>query len=158
MHTRKAGIRAKANKSNPLMILTNANGTVVAPTPRAGPMIEAGTGSVKDPMPTDDIWQEIDERFVGSTYVEGTHPQASWIYINTHPVYMYGYLWSRVYAQDMFTQFEADGLRDTTAGTRYRELILSNGRQRAIEEVVEEFLGRPMNNEAYIRSLGLEGG
>jgi len=32
----------------------------------------------------------------------------------------------------------------------------ANGTQKAIEPVVEEFLGRPSNNEAYVRSLGLE--
>ena len=109
-----------------------------------------------DPMPTDDIWHYIADRFADSSFIEGTHPQASWIHINTHPVYYYGYLWSDVYAQDMFTQFAANGLRDTETGKRYRQLILSNGKQRPIEEVVEEFLGRPSNNEAYVRSLGLE--
>jgi len=109
-----------------------------------------------DPMPTDDIWHYIADRFAYSSFIEGTHPQASWIHINTHPVYYYGYLWSRVYAQDLFTQFEEYGLRDTETGKRYRQLILSNGKQRPIEDVVEEFLGRPSNNEAYIRSLGLD--
>jgi Zn-dependent oligopeptidase len=109
-----------------------------------------------DPMPTDDIWHFIADRFAYSTFIEGTHPQASWIHINTHPVYYYGYLWSRVYAQDLFTLFEENGLRDTDTGKRYRQLILSNGKQRPIQDVVEEFLGRPSNNEAYIRSLGLE--
>lgn len=55
----------------------------------------------------------------------------------------------------MFTQFEKRGLWDTGTGTRYRELILANGTQRPIEDVVEELLGRPMNSEAYIESLGL---
>jgi len=109
-----------------------------------------------DPMPTDDIWHHIADRFAYSSFIEGTHPQASWIHINTHPVYYYGYLWSEVYSADLFTQFEENGLRDTATGKRYRQLILSNGKQRPIEDVVEEFLGRPSNNEAYIRSLGLE--
>jgi Zn-dependent oligopeptidase len=39
---------------------------------------------------------------------------------------------------------------------RYRQLILANGTQRPIDEVVEEFLGRSSNNEAYVRSLGLD--
>jgi len=39
---------------------------------------------------------------------------------------------------------------------RYRELILANGTQRDIIAAVEEFLGRPSNNEAYIKSLGLD--
>jgi Zn-dependent oligopeptidase len=107
------------------------------------------------PVSTDQLWQDINDEVGIQTYVAGTHPQASWIHINTHPVYMYGYLWSRVYAQDMFTEFEKNGLRDQKTGIRYRELILANGTQRDILEAVEEFLGRPSNNEAYIKSLGL---
>ncbi|MEE8479151.1 MAG: M3 family metallopeptidase, partial [Candidatus Neomarinimicrobiota bacterium] len=81
---------------------------------------------------------------------------ASWIHINTHPVYMYGYLWAKVYAQDMFTIFEQNGLTDQDTGKRFRELILANGSQRDIMEAVIDFLGRPSNNEAYIKSLGLD--
>ena len=107
------------------------------------------------PLPTDDIWRKIDQEMAMPLYIEGTHPQASWIHINTHPVYYYGYLWSEVYAQDMFTVFEENGLRDQESGRKYRNLILANGTQRDIVEAVEEFLGRPSNNEAYIKSLGL---
>ena len=109
------------------------------------------------PIKTDELWKELDKQLgVMNFYVEGTHPQASWIHINTHPVYYYGYLWSRVYAQDMYTEFEKNGLTDTKTGVRYRELILANGTQRDIIAAVEEFLGRPSNNEAYIKSLGLD--
>ena len=110
-----------------------------------------------NPYNTDELWKQIDQQMgVMDNYVEGTHPQACWIHINTHPVYYYGYLWSEVYAQDMFTQFEEHGLLDQETGIRYRDLILANGSQRDVVEAVEEFLGRPSNNEAYIKSLGLE--
>ena len=56
----------------------------------------------------------------------------------------------------MFTEFEKNGLTDQETGMRYRKLILANGTQRDIVEAVEDFLGRPSNNEAYIRSLGLD--
>ena len=109
------------------------------------------------PVSTDQLWKDLDKQFgVMNFYVEGTHPQASWIHINTHPVYYYGYLWSKVYAQDMFTEFEKNGLTDPKTGMRYRELILANGTQRDVVAAVEEFLGRPSNNEAYIKSLGLD--
>lgn len=108
-------------------------------------------------VPTDDIWKNIDQQMgLMDGFVEGTHPQASWIHINTHPVYMYGYLWSDVYAQDMFSVFEENGLQDKATGLRYRKLILANGTQRDVVEAVEEFLGRPSNSEAYMRGLGLE--
>lgn len=108
------------------------------------------------PVNTDQLWKNIDQELgVMQAYVEGTHPQSSWIHINTHPVYYYGYLWSEVYAQDMFTAFEQNGLTDRATGTKFRKLILANGQQRDAIEAVEEFLGRPSNNEAYIKSLGL---
>src|SRR5690606_28417166 len=109
------------------------------------------------PVDTDQLWRDIDRQLgIVNWYVEGIHPQACWIHINTHPVYYYGYLWSEVYAQDMFTIFEKNGLRDKETGVKYRKLILANGSQRDVDEAVEEFLGRPKNNEAYIKSLGLE--
>nr|WP_321237377.1 M3 family metallopeptidase [uncultured Psychroserpens sp.] len=111
----------------------------------------------EQPFDTDQLWRDVDKQLgVMDWYIEGTHPQACWIHINTHPVYYYGYLWSEVYAQDMFTVFEKNGLRDKETGVRYRKLILANGSQRTVDEAVEEFLGRPMNNKAYIKSLGLE--
>jgi len=110
----------------------------------------------ENPIDTDALWREIDKEMPLPMYVEGTHPQGSWIHINTHPTYYYGYLWAEVYAQDMFTVFKQHGLTNTETGVRYRNLILANGTQRDIEAAVEEFLGRPSNNEAYIRSLGLE--
>ena len=113
--------------------------------------------NAKAPVSTDKIWQNIDSQLgVMNFYVPNTHPQASWIHINGYPVYYYGYLWSRVYAQDMFTEFEKNGLTDTKTGLRYRELILANGTQRDIIEAVEAFLGRTSNNKAYIKSLGLD--
>lgn len=109
------------------------------------------------PVPTDDIWKDIDKQLgIMDLYVPGTHYQANWIHVNTHPVYMYGYLWSEVYALDMFTEFEKNGLKDTKTGVRYREIILANGTQGDTVKAVEEFLGRPSDNKAYIKSLGLE--
>lgn len=110
----------------------------------------------QNPISTDDLWKKIDSELgVADFTVEGTHPQASWIHINGYPVYYYGYIWSDVYAQDMFTQFKKNGLLDQQTGMRYRDIILSNGLQKDVVAAVEEFLGRPMNNAAYVKSLGL---
>lgn len=109
-----------------------------------------------NPIDTDEIWKKWDEKQgFFPRYTKGTHSQASWIHINGFPVYTYGYLWSDVYSQDMFTQFEENGLLDTETGKRYSDLIMGNGSQRTIKEAVEDFLGRPSNNKAYIQSLGL---
>jgi len=108
------------------------------------------------PVNTDTIWRTLDKQLgVMDFYPAGTHYQANWIHVNTHPVYMYGYLWSEVFAIDMFTEFEKNGLTDTKTGVRYRTIILANGTQKDIVKAVEEFLGRLSDNKAYVKGLGL---
>ena len=68
----------------------------------------------------------------------------------------YGYLWSLVYAQDMFSVFEKNGVMDKTTGLKYRDVILSNGGSQDEFEMVIEFLGREPNQDAFFRSIGLE--
>ena len=50
--------------------------------------------------------------------------------------------------------FAADPL-DKSAGLRYRNEILAPGGSRDAKESVEKFLGRPSNNEAFLRQKGL---
>jgi Zn-dependent oligopeptidase len=42
----------------------------------------------ENPLNTDVLWKEIDQRLALPQYVEGAHPQACWIHINTHPTYL----------------------------------------------------------------------
>lgn len=67
----------------------------------------------------------------------------------------YAYMWSLVVAEDLRTPFAADRL-DPATGRRYRDSVLANGGQVAPEELVQRFLGRPGNREAFFRSLNKE--
>ena len=82
--------------------------------------------------------------------VPGTHPQASFGHLmGGYDAGYYTYLWSLVYAQDMFTAFQRGGLDNPAVGMRYRETILAPGR--ALDPTVEvaNFLGRSMSTEAF---------
>jgi thimet oligopeptidase len=61
----------------------------------------------------------------------------------------YTYRWSVVIADDLFTQFEKNGLRDRATAERYRKLVLAPGGTRPAAELVEDFLGRPISLDAY---------
>jgi thimet oligopeptidase len=67
----------------------------------------------------------------------------------------YGYLWSEVFAQDMFTEFEKKGLLNKAIGKKYREWILEKGSSMDEMELVKGFLGRKPNNKAFLRSIGV---
>ena len=70
----------------------------------------------------------------------------------------YGYLWSEVYADDMFSRFEKEGILSPTTGKAYRDAILANGRTREPMELLKQFLGREPNDEAFLRITGIKKG
>ena len=80
----------------------------------------------------------------------GTHPQASFGHLmGGYDAGYYTYLWSLVYAQDMFTAFQQGGLDNPAVGMRYRTTILAPGRTLDPTIEVKDFLGRPMSTQAF---------
>ena len=68
----------------------------------------------------------------------------------------YGYLWAKVYGDDMFSRFESEGVTSPAVGRAYRREILEpNGARDAIE-LLRAFLGREPSTEAFLRELGIE--
>lgn len=64
----------------------------------------------------------------------------------------YGYMWSEVLALDMLSAY-GNNVMDVKQGKRYRELILENGGQRPAMELVEEFIGRKPNSDAFFQEI-----
>lgn len=104
---------------------------------------------------TDEVVRDLTAKVRHYPYVEGTHFQAAFGHLNGYGASYYGYMWSRVYAEDMFSVFEQNGVLDQKTGLRYRNIILAKGGSEEPIELVKEFLGREPNNEAFMRSLGL---
>lgn len=89
-------------------------------------------------------------------YNDDNHRICSFTHLNGYGANYYGYLWSRVYAQDMFSVFKKNGVMDKATGSRYRKIILENGATKPEIEIVEEFLGRKSNSDAFLESLGIK--
>ncbi|MDD5301698.1 MAG: Zn-dependent oligopeptidase [Elusimicrobia bacterium] len=89
---------------------------------------------------------------------EGTHPEASFGHLMGYDAGYYGYLWSKVYAEDMFSRFKAEGVLNSALGRRYRTEILERGSSRDEMESLKAFLGREPNENAFLESIGLKPG
>lgn len=70
----------------------------------------------------------------------------------------YGYLWSEVFACDMYyTKFKADPL-NSTVGYEYKTKVIGPGGSRDAMESLKDFLGREPNNAAFMEELGVTQG
>ena len=67
----------------------------------------------------------------------------------------YGYLWSQVYGDDLWSRFEAEGVASPVVGAAYRRELLEPGATRDAEDMVAGFLGRPSSNAAFMRRTGI---
>ena len=92
----------------------------------------------------------------GFPYTPGTHFQSGFGHLFGYDAGYYGYLWSQVFGDDMYTKFEATSPMDTETGLHYRRTILERGGTVDGDQLVRDFLGREPNNEAFLRDLGLE--
>ena len=88
-------------------------------------------------------------------YTPDTHFQSGWGHLFGYDARYYGYLWSRVFGDDMFTRFEAPGASVAGVGAEYRRHILEPGGTADADQLIHRFLGREPNADAFLRELGL---
>ncbi|MDQ6824745.1 MAG: Zn-dependent oligopeptidase [Candidatus Eremiobacteraeota bacterium] len=105
----------------------------------------------------DTTWSRLQPLMTPFATVPGTHSEASFGHLmGGYDAGYYGYLWSKVYAQDMFTVFQQGGLENPAMGLRYRQDILEPGATEEPDVLVQRFLGRPLSYDAFYRDIGLQ--
>jgi thimet oligopeptidase len=106
-------------------------------------------------LTTTDVLRDLQNDILTIPYTDDTHFQCAFGHLNGYGSSYYGYMWSLVYAQDMFSIFEENGILDQPTGLRYRDIILAKGSSEDPLDLVIEFLGREPNNKAFLRDLGI---
>lgn len=106
------------------------------------------------------MYARLMQEITGTPMTKGTYPQASFGHImsltDPYDVGYYVYAWSLVIAEDIFAQFEAQGLFNEQLGAKLRQYIYTPGTAKDENEMVQAFLGRPYNNKAFLKSLGVK--
>ena len=84
---------------------------------------------------------------------EWVEMQSAFGHLNGYSAIYYTYRWSKVIADDLFTRFAAEGLRNPQTAADYRKLVLERGGTKPAAELVRDFLGRDVSLDAYREEL-----
>lgn len=104
-----------------------------------------------------DALVEEAERISGFPHHQGTFFPASFGHLlGGYDAGYYGYLWSEVYGDDMFSRFAEEGVRSPKVGADYRREILETGGSRDAMDHLRAFLGRDPENGAFLKKLGID--
>jgi thimet oligopeptidase len=105
---------------------------------------------------TSSVWAELRRKLTAFAMVPGTYPQAGFGHLmGGYDAGYYSYMWSRVFAQDMFTKFQAGGLESPVVGMEYRKDILEPGGTEEPDQLLLKFLGRPISYAPFYKDLGI---
>lgn len=102
------------------------------------------------------LYNEIVEELLGVGMLpEHRYPSGFGHLVGGYDAGYYGYMWSNVYAADMFSRFAEEGVMNKKLGMEYRKKILEVGGSRDEMESLVDFLGRQPNNKAFLKEIGL---
>jgi len=104
---------------------------------------------------TTEIMKDLQNTITNYDYMEGTHMQASFDHLLDYGASYYGYLWSEVFAADMYSVFEREGVLNQDVGLRFRKTILEKGDTDNPMNLVRSFLKREPNSKAFLKKQGI---
>jgi thimet oligopeptidase len=103
------------------------------------------------------LWFDLEPKLTPFSSPPGSIPEAGFGHLMSgYDAGYYGYLWSLVYAQDMFTKFKDGNLESPEVGMQYRKIILEKGATEEPDVLLREFLGRPVDVAAFDEYIGMK--
>lgn len=112
-----------------------------------------GPGADKDPYA---IMKQLYESIRTYLYFDpADHMYASFGHLTGYGAKYYGYLWSKVFALDLFEEIKKHGLLNPEIGMKYRAEVIGEGGSVDPNTLLYNFLGREPNQAAFLSSIGL---
>jgi thimet oligopeptidase len=95
-----------------------------------------------------------DKYFKQLMFDERTHFHASFGHLSGYAARYYGYMWSKVFALDIFETIMNRGLDKASTGKEFVDKILSKGGSQHPSELLEDYLGRKPSIDAFLKDQG----
>jgi thimet oligopeptidase len=109
-----------------------------------------------DTLDLDALLEEGYKRMMPYEWVDGNRMYASFGHLIGYTSNYYTYMFDKVIALDFFGQFDRSNLLEGPTAMRYRQAILEPGGSKPGTQLIEDFLGRPQQMEAFAEWVGEE--
>lgn len=110
-------------------------------------------GEQKD---TNEIIKNLHEKYIKNIrFNPESHFQASFGHLIGYGAKYYGYMWSRVFALDMFDKVKKHGLLNYEIGEELIDKVLGKGGSVDPDILLKNFLGREPNQDAFLKEYGI---
>jgi thimet oligopeptidase len=108
----------------------------------------------RGPVNVTSISDAMYEERMGIRPIAGGHePATIGHFMGGYDAGYYSYLWSKVYALNVYAHFERDGLTNATAGREYRRWILEPGNMQDGDVLLRGFLGKEPGMDVFYERL-----
>ncbi len=91
----------------------------------------------------------------GVRFESDDHFYASFGHLMGYGARYYGYLWSKVFAHDIFAEIKKEGLLNPVVGQRYIDAVIGKGGSQDPNDLLLNFLHREPKQDAFLRDMGL---
>lgn len=103
-----------------------------------------------DSFDLDELLKNLADTYSPFPFVEGTYFYASFGHLYGYASDYYTYQWSLAIANDLFSRFKKEGLRNLSTARDYRRFVLGAAGSKPADEFVADFLGREFSIDAYL--------
>ncbi|MTW12583.1 peptidase M3 [Pseudoduganella eburnea] len=99
---------------------------------------------------------QVWNRFMPYTFVDGNRFYTTFTHLTGYSSNYYTYALDKVIAIDMFARFDKEHPLGGSAAADYRKYVIDPGATKPAAQLVQDFLGRPQNIDAFKTWLGEE--
>jgi thimet oligopeptidase len=107
-------------------------------------------------LDTDQLWHKLRKEITLIPSPDGINGISNFRHLaGGYVAGYYGYMYSKVFACDMFSEFEKKGIDSKEVGRRYRRTILERGSTQDGDKLLRDFLQREPDNGAFLKNIGI---
>ncbi len=110
-------------------------------------------GAYKNPYEI--VKKIINDIRINFAFEPKAHYYTAFCHLPDYGAKCYCYLWSQVFAMDLFQEIKKQGLLNPVIGQKYVEQVIGKGGSEDPNSILKNFLGRDPNPNAFLESYGI---